>query len=168
MEPGREEVEALLARTDRSQTCRSPGHPGTVCEEVPRAVRIFTAVPDSREPMDGAGVVANQAVVADGAEWVVCGLRSGVVSPVFKPLTPNIDQRGRVVPKFIRATLSPLVCALSVVPLGLVAVFEPRTSNVDQHPCLSWSCCTKVASGHIISNCLRTLCSSSGHGGCGA
>ena len=122
MEPGREEVEALLARTDRSQTCRSPGHPGTVCEEVPRAVRIFTAVPDSREPMDGAGVVANQAVVADGAEWVVCGLRSGVVSPVFKPLTPNIDQRGRVVPKFIRATLSPLVCALSVVPLGLVAV----------------------------------------------
>ena len=77
----------MLARTDRSQTCRSPPPPGTVREEVPHAVRNFTVVPDSREPMDGAGVVANQAVVADGAEWVVCGLRSGVVSPVFEPLS---------------------------------------------------------------------------------
>ena len=77
----------MLARTDRSQTCRSPAPPGTVREEVPHAVRNFTVVPDSREPMDGAGVVASQVVVADWAEWVVRGLRSGVVSPVFEPLS---------------------------------------------------------------------------------
>ena len=77
----------MPARTDRSQTCRSPAPPGTVREEVPHAVRNFTVVPDSREPMDGAGVVASQVVVADWAEGVARGLRSGVVSPVFEPLS---------------------------------------------------------------------------------